>query len=562
MLAQIASRFANGEAERTNREEAMRYAGLIAAVAGALVFGLAAPLAETFLLAWALLILFLICVGLIVLGIWDLVQRTHSLKRNYPILANLRFLLEKIRPEIRQYFLESETDGTPFNRAKRSVAYQRAKGQLDKRPFGTQQDIYGSNYEWINHSLAPRVPDGHNFRVVVGGPGCKEPYSLSLLNISAMSFGSLSAAAIRALNKGAKIGGFAHDTGEGGFSKYHSEFGGDIIWEVGSGYFSCRNPDGSFCAERFEQVARQQQIKMIEIKLSQGAKPGHGGVLPAPKVSAEIAAARGVPRGIDCVSPARHPVFTTPVEMMHFIAQLRELCGGKPVGFKLCIGHPWEFMAICKAMLETGIRADFVVIDGKEGGTGASPLEFADHVGTPLREGLLLAHNTLVGAGLRETIRIGASGRIITGFDMARVLALGADWCNVARGFMFALGCVQSQSCHTDRCPTGVATQNPLRQRALVVETKAERVAKFHHNTLAALGELVGAAGLGHPNELRPHHLIKRISASEVKTFAEVYKFLAPRELIAGTHDAFYGQQWALADHRHFTPKPDIRTAA
>jgi glutamate synthase domain-containing protein 2 len=505
---------------------------------------------------------FLICILLVALGIWDLIQTSHSLKRNYPILANLRFVLEKIRPEIRQYFLESETDGTPFNRAKRSVVYQRAKGQLDKRPFGTQQDIYGGNFEWINHSLAPRPSDGHNFRIVVGGPDCREPYSLSLLNISAMSFGALSANAIRALNKGAKMGGFAHDTGEGGLSTYHREFGGDIIWEIGSGYFGCRNEDGSFSPDRFAAMAREPQVKMIEIKLSQGAKPGHGGVLPGPKVSREIAAARGVPMGIDCISPARHPVFATPLELVQFIAQLRELSGGKPTGFKLCIGHPWEFMAICKAMLETGIRADFIVIDGKEGGTGASPLEFADHVGTPLREGLLFAHNTLVGSGLRDTIRLGASGRIITGFDMARILSLGADWCNIARGFMFALGCVQAQTCHTDHCPSGVATQNKLRQRALVVETKAERVARFHHNTLAALGELVGAAGLAHPNELRPYHILKRLSASEVKSFADVYKFLNPRELVTGTSDPFFAQQWTVADHRLFTPRPEIRTDA
>jgi glutamate synthase domain-containing protein 2 len=440
--------------------------------------------------------------------------------------------------------------------------YQRAKGQLDKRPFGTQQDIYGGNFEWINHSLAPRPSDGHNFRIVVGGPDCREPYSLSLLNISAMSFGALSANAIRALNKGAKMGGFAHDTGEGGLSTYHREFGGDIIWEIGSGYFGCRNEDGSFSPDRFAAMAREPQVKMIEIKLSQGAKPGHGGVLPGPKVSREIAAARGVPMGIDCISPARHPVFATPLELVQFIAQLRELSGGKPTGFKLCIGHPWEFMAICKAMLETGIRADFIVIDGKEGGTGASPLEFADHVGTPLREGLLFAHNTLVGSGLRDTIRLGASGRIITGFDMARILSLGADWCNIARGFMFALGCVQAQTCHTDHCPSGVATQNKLRQRALVVETKAERVARFHHNTLAALGELVGAAGLAHPNELRPYHILKRLSASEVKSFADVYKFLNPRELVTGTSDPFFAQQWTVADHRLFTPRPEIRTAA
>src|SRR5262245_19829476 len=540
----------------------MRYMGLWAALAGAVLFGLPLPFAPAGQFRIVFLVLHLLCIALIVVGVWDMLQSAHSLKRNYPILANLRFFLEKIRPEIRQYFLESETDGTPFNRAKRSVVYQRAKGQLDKRPFGTQQDIYANNFEWINHSITPRPSERHNFRVVVGGPDCKQPYSLSLLNISAMSFGALSANAIRALNKGAKLGGFAHDTGEGGFSKYHREFGGDIIWEIGSGYFSCRKDDGSFCTDRFAALAQDPQVKMIEIKLSQGAKPGHGGVLPAPKVTAEISVARGVPIGLDCVSPARHPAFGTPVELVRFIAQLRDLSGGKPVGFKLCIGHPWEFMAICKAMLETGIRADFVVIDGKEGGTGASPLEFADHIGTRLREGLLLAHNTLVGAGLRDTVRIGASGRIITGFDMARVLALGADWCNVARGFMFALGCVQAQSCHTDHCPSGVATQNPLRQRAIVVETKAERVAKFQHNTLVALGDLVGAAGLGHPNELRPHHINKRISASEVKSFAEVYRFLAPRELITGTNDAHYAQQWAMADHRHFAPRLEMRSAA
>jgi glutamate synthase domain-containing protein 2 len=540
----------------------MRYLGLAAAVAGVIVFGLTYPLAWLPDIRALLFGAFVLCIMLVGLGIWDMIQPNHSLKRNYPILANLRFVLEKIRPEIRQYFLESETDGTPFNRAKRSVVYQRAKGQLDKRPFGTQQDIYGGNYEWINHSLAPRPSDGHNFRVVVGGPDCREPYSLSLLNISAMSFGALSANAIRALNKGAKMGGFAHDTGEGGLSSYHREFGGDIIWEIGSGYFGCRNEDGSFSAERFAALAREPQVKMIEIKLSQGAKPGHGGVLPGPKVSPEIAAARGVPMGIDCISPARHPAFATPVELVQFIAQLRQLSGGKPTGFKLCIGHPWEFMAICKAMLETGIRADFVVIDGKEGGTGASPLEFADHVGTPLREGLLFAHNTLVGCGLRDTVRLGASGRIITGFDMARILSLGADWCNIARGFMFALGCVQAQTCHTDHCPSGVATQNKLRQRAIVVETKAERVARFHHNTLAALGELVGAAGLAHPNELRPYHILKRLSASEVKSFADVYKFLSPRDLINGTSDPFFAQHWASADHRLFTPRPEIRTAA
>jgi glutamate synthase domain-containing protein 2 len=495
------------------------------------------------------------------LGIWDMLQRKHSLRRNYPILANLRFLLETVRPEIRQYFLESETDGRPFNRSKRSIVYQRAKGVLDKRPFGTVQDVYGGDYEWLNHSIAARTVKEHDFRVTVGGPLCRQPYSISLFNISAMSFGSLSANAIRALNKGAKLGGFAHDTGEGGYCRHHREFGGDIIWEIGSGYFGCRNPDGSFSPERFAESAINPQVKMIEIKLSQGAKPGHGGILPGVKVSPEIAAARGVPVGVDCVSPARHPAFGNPLEMVRFIAQLRELSGGKPVGFKLCIGHPWEFMGICKAMLETKILADFVVIDGKEGGTGAAPLEFVDHVGTPMREGLVFAHNCLVGTGLRNRIRLAAAGRIITAFDMARTLALGADWCNAARGFMFALGCVQSQSCHTDRCPTGVTTQNALRQRALVVPDKAERVFHFHRNTLEALGELIGAAGLEHPKDLKPMHILKRTSPGAIKRFDEVYHFLKTDELLAGSSNANYARLWGMANSASFDAGLVIPTA-
>jgi glutamate synthase domain-containing protein 2 len=534
----------------------MRYLAIAACALGMVVFALLASF------GWLLAALSVLCAGLTALGLWDMAQTHHSLRRNYPILANLRYLLEKVRPEIRQYFLESDVDGTPFNRSKRAIVYQRAKGQLDKRPFGTQQDIYGDHYEWINHSLAPRAIADHDFRVVVGGPQCAQPYAMSLLNISAMSFGSLSANAIRALNRGAKLGGFAHDTGEGGYSRYHREFGGDIIWEIASGYFGCRNADGSFSPELFAAGAADPQVKMIEIKLSQGAKPGHGGVLPGPKVTPEIAAARGVPVGVDCISPARHPAFATPLEMMNFIATLRERSGGKPVGFKLCIGHPWEFMAIVKAMLETGIYADFVVIDGSEGGTGAAPLEFVDHVGTPLREGLLFAHNCLVGAGLRDKIRLGASGRIITAFDMARVLALGADWCNAARGFMFAVGCIQAQSCHTGHCPSGVATQDPLRQRAIVVPDKAERVRQFHHNTLAALAELVGAAGLDHPRELSPIHILRRVSPTDVRSFAEVYDFLAAGALTAGLADPRYQREWARATARSFSavePAPSLK---
>jgi glutamate synthase domain-containing protein 2 len=525
----------------------MRYAAMAVSILGTILFALLISFGTIF----AVLAGF--SAALMALGVWDIVQPHHSLKRNYPILANLRFALEAVRPEIRQYFLESDTDGTPFNRAKRGVAYQRAKGQLDKRPFGTQQDVYGPTYEWINHSLAPVKIASSDFRVTIGGPDCTHPYSCSLLNVSAMSFGALSANAIRALNKGARMGNFAHDTGEGGFSRYHREFGGDIIWEIGSGYFGCRTGDGGFARDLFAAGATDQQVKMVEIKLSQGAKPGHGGVLPGPKVSPEIAAARGVPVGVDCISPARHSAFSTPLEMVQFIRELRQLSGGKPVGFKLCIGHPWEFMGIVKAMVKTGILADYIVIDGKEGGTGAAPLEFVDHVGTPLREGLVFAHNCLVGAGLRKHIRLGASGRIVTAFDMARVLSLGADWCNSARGFMFALGCVQSQSCHTDKCPTGVATQDKLRQNAIVVPDKAERVCHFHDSTLAALAELLGAAGLSHPNELRPDHILKRVSQTEVQNFSELYGFLAPNALLDGGGGDRYRRQWATASAASFS---------
>ncbi|MGA8357091.1 MAG: FMN-binding glutamate synthase family protein, partial [Xanthobacteraceae bacterium] len=440
-------------------------------------------------------------ISLAVIGTVDVLQKRHAVLRNYPLSAHIRFILEEIRPEIRQYFLESEKDGTPFSRDKRALVYQRAKQALDKRPFGTQNDVYASGFEWLDHSIAPKPVVKEPFRILIGGPDCAKPYSASIFNISAMSFGALSRNAILALNGGAKKGNFAHDTGEGGYSPYHRENGGDIIWEIGSGYFSCRNGDGTFCADKFAAAAAHDQVKMVELKLSQGAKPGHGGVLPGAKVSPEIAVTRGVPVGVDCISPSRHSAFSNPIEMMQFIATMRRLSGGKPAGFKLCIGHPWEFLAICKAMLETKIYPDFIVVDGKEGGTGAAPLEFADHLGMPLREGLTFVHNALVGINARGRIKLGASGKIISAFDIARVLALGADWCNSARGFMFALGCIQSQSCHTDRCPTGVSTQDPSRQRALVVPDKAQRVYNFHRATIESLAELVAAAGLDHPTQ-------------------------------------------------------------
>lgn len=490
--------------------------------------------------------------ALAALGTVDLIQTRHAVLRNYPLTAHIRFILEEIRPEIRQYFLESEKDGTPFSRDKRAIVYQRAKHALDKRPFGTQNDVYADGFEWLHHSIAARPPAKEAFRVLVGGPQCDKPYCASVLNISAMSFGALSPNAIRALNAGARNGNFAHDTGEGGYSAYHRENGGDIIWEIGSGYFGCRNPDASFCPEKFAESARRDQVKMVELKLSQGAKPGHGGVLPAAKVSAEIARARGVPAGVDCISPARHSAFSSPVEMMQFVGTMRRLSGGKPAGFKLCVGHPWEFLAICKAMLATEIYPDFIVVDGKEGGTGAAPLEFTDHLGMPLREGLNFVHNALIGINARDRVKLGASGKIISAFDMARIMALGADWCNSARGFMFALGCIQSLSCHTDRCPTGVSTQDRLRQRALVVGDKSERVFNFHRATLEALAELLAAAGLDHPAELTPAHFSRRVSPHEVRSFAELYPSLRPGELLSGTDDRRFARPWAMASAEAF----------
>ena len=494
--------------------------------------------------------------ALSVIGTTDLIQTRHAVLRNYPLAAHIRFILEEIRPEIRQYFLESEKDGTPFSRDKRAIVYQRAKQALDKRPFGTHNDVYASGYEWLHHSIAPKAVVKEPFRITIGGQDCSKAYSASVFNISAMSFGALSSNAIRALNSGAKRGNFAHDTGEGGYSPYHRENGGDIIWEIGSGYFSCRNEDGTFCAEKFEAGACSDQVKMVELKLSQGAKPGHGGVLPAAKVSAEIAATRGVPMGIDCISPSRHSAFSTPIEMMEFIAAMRRLSGGKPAGFKLCIGHPWEFLSVCKAMLETNIYPDFIVVDGTEGGTGAAPLEFTDHLGMPLREGLNFVHNALIGINARGRIKVGASGKIVSAFDIARVMALGADWCNSARGFMFALGCIQAQSCHTDRCPTGVSTQDRSRQRALVIADKSERVFNFHRATVEALAELVAAAGLDHPSELAPAHLSRRVSPHEVKSFAELYPPLEPGELIKGSRDKRYEIPWAMASANEFRAQP------
>ncbi|WP_114973511.1 FMN-binding glutamate synthase family protein [Rhodoferax ferrireducens] len=497
----------------------------------------------------------LLFAALLGLGVFDVRQTKRSILRNYPIIGHLRFMMEYVRPEIRQYFIESDSEAAPFSRAQRSLVYQRAKGEPDKQPFGTQLAVYAEGYEWMNHSVAPTQLASHDFRVTIGAD-TTQPYEASIFNISAMSFGALSAHAVLALNAGAKRGGFAHDTGEGSISVHHWKNGGDLIWEIGSGYFGCRNADGIFCADKFITNACDPQVKMIELKLSQGAKPGHGGVLPGAKVTPEIAEARGVPVGVDCISPASHSAFHTPTEMMHFIARLRELSGGKPTGFKLCIGHPWEWFAIVKAMLATGITPDFIVVDGAEGGTGAAPLEFTDHVGSPLQEGLLLVHNTLRGAGLRERIKVGCAGKVVSAFDIARLMALGADWCNSARGFMFALGCIQAQHCASGQCPTGVTTQDPLRQQSLVVPDKADRVYNFHQQTLHALKELVQAAGLTHPSDITAHHIVRRTADRKVLSFAQLILTQLPagallQDELVGL-PLIYQHSWPLASANSF----------
>ncbi|OYX06610.1 MAG: FMN-binding glutamate synthase family protein [Rhizobiales bacterium 32-66-8] len=499
--------------------------------------------------AW--LFVFCILFPLAWVGVFDVSQRSHSLLRNYPVIGSMRWVFEALRPYLRQYIVEDDLEGHPYNRKARSLVYARSKGEEDRQPFGTEQNTTAANYEWMTHSLAPMPVAQAPFRVEVGSSQCSQPYSAAVLNISAMSFGSLGRNAIEALNLGAKTGGFYHDTGEGGLSPYHRIHGGDIVWELGSGYFGCRNRDGSFSPERFAEKASDPQVKMVEIKLSQGAKPGHGGVLPAAKVTPEIAEIRGIQLGEDCVSPARHPA-------LEFVAHLRELSGGKPVGIKLCIGHPSETFAIAKAMLKTGIHPDFIVVDGSEGGTGAAPQELADHMGMPLREGLVLMRNALVGVGLRDQIRLAAAGKVTSGFSMAANMAVGADWCNAARAFMFSLGCVMSMRCHTGHCPTGVTTNDPHLQRGLVVADKAERVASYQHHTVEALAELVAAAGLSHPRELMPHHVWHRVTPVEVKPLDRLYPFLTSRELIDDPEGTPYGADWAAADADSFTPRMAI----
>ncbi len=492
---------------------------------------------------------------LLAIGIYDKTQRRHSILRNYPILGHLRFMLEDAGPELHQYLVESNTSGAPFNRDQRSLMYERAKGVADKKPFGTELDVYAEGYSWIAHSLAPKPlaeRPAETLRVLVGAGRCEKPYDASVYNISAMSFGALSANAVLALNAGAKRGGFAHNTGEGGLSRHHRRTGGDIIWQIGTGYFGCRTDQGTFDEEMFAEQASLDQVKMIEIKLSQGAKPGHGGILPAAKVSAEIAEARRVPKGQTCFSPPGHTAFDSPTGLLEWVAKLRELSGGKPVGFKLCVGNPREFFAVCKAMLETRIVPDFVTVDGGEGGTGAAPIEFSDHLGAPLRDGLILVHNALVGVGLRDQLRIAASAKRTSGFEIAAAMAMGADWCNSARGFMLAVGCIQAQSCHTNKCPVGVTTQDPKLQRALDVDDKAERVYRFHRNTVEALAEVTAAAGLSHPTELTADHLWWRLSLTDVRPLGRLYELFEPGQLLDGKVSESLRPYWEGANPAHW----------
>ena len=506
--------------------------------------------------AWA----FALVVPILLIGAADMLQTRQAVRRNFPLIGRARYLLEAIRPEINQYFVESNTSGTPFSREVRSLVYQRAKNAIDTLPFGTERDVYETGYEWINHSIRARHASEHSPRVSIGSKSCQQPYLASVLNVSAMSFGALSHAAVSALNRGAKMGGFAHNMGEGGLSPYHLE-GGDLVWQLGTAYFGARDADGRFSDEQFAKRATLEAVKMIEIKLSQGAKPGHGGILPAAKLTPEIAEIRGVPLGRDVLSPPAHTAFDTPIELLEFLARLRRLSGGKPVGFKLCVGKRSEFLAICKAMLETGILPDFITVDGAEGGTGAAPLEFSNVVGTPLVEGLVFVHNSLAGIGVRAHVRVLASGRVMTGFDIAHKLAIGADAVNSARAMMFALGCIQARRCNTNACPTGVATQNPELVRGLVVGDKATRVANYHRNTVKAFCEILAAAGLDHPRELRPWHVVRRVSPTEVRTYADIFDYLEPGELLGSHVSEAYRRAWLAARPDSFSGSAPADTA-
>ncbi|MEO9869631.1 FMN-binding glutamate synthase family protein [Ekhidna sp.] len=470
---------------------------------------------------WTLLIVFPVSI----IGITDVFSRKKAIRRNFPVFGNLRYLFESIRPEIMQYFVETDTEGRPINRIYRSLVYRRAKKVNDTTPFGTQEVVYRSGYEWLGHSMyaLDHKDLDHSQRVTVGGPDCKQPYEAALLNISAMSYGSLSQNAILALNRGAKEGHFFHNTGEGAISPFHLRHGGDLCWQIGTGYFGCRDVNGNFDPEAFAEKAKLPSVKLIDIKLSQGAKPGHGGILPASKNTKEIAKIRGVKPHTMVFSPPTHSAFSGEIGLLEFVKRLRDLSGGKPIGFKLCVGSKDEFISLCEAMISTGIKPDFITIDGGEGGTGAAPVEFSNSLGAPLRDGLSFVHDTLRGFDLRKDIKLVASGKIISSFHMVRAMALGADLCNSARAMMLALGCIQALQCNSNSCPTGVATQNKMLMRGLDPNDKAERVANFQEETVKAFYELIGAAGMRSPAEIRRAHINRRISLSEVRSYEDLY---------------------------------------
>ena len=475
---------------------------------------------------WKPVVWSLVLIGPVILvGIIDMVQKHQTIRRNFPVIGNFRYMLEAIRPEIMQYFVETDTEGRPIPKIMRSLIYQRAKKVRDTEPFGTQLDVYDAGYEWMEHSIYARtLEEFHSAdRVMIGGPDCKLPYHASILNISAMSFGSLSKNAVLALNLGAKIGGFAHNTGEGGISPYHLKNGGDLIWQVGTGYFGCRTREGKFNPDMFSEKASVDSVKMIEIKLSQGAKPGHGGILPAAKNTAEIAAMRMVEPFTDVLSPPVHSAFNDPEGLMFFIKQLRELSGGKPVGFKLCVGKKDEFRSICQAMIDTKITPDFITVDGGEGGTGAAPVEFSNILGAPILDGLAFVYDTLTGYNLKKDIKLIASGKMFSGFHIARAMALGADLCNSARGMMLALGCIQALRCNANTCPTGVTTQNPQLMKGLVVSNKSQRVANYHEKTVKSFLELVAATGVENVSALDRSFINRRISVNRVVKYDEIY---------------------------------------
>ncbi|NCO18860.1 MAG: FMN-binding glutamate synthase family protein [Gammaproteobacteria bacterium] len=501
-------------------------------------YGISALLFVMVALVWIVwppvLWLLAVLVPLFLLGLRDALQNKHAVLKNFPLIGHGRYLVESVRPELQQYLIESNLDAFPVEREFRALVYQRAKGELETRPFGTQRDVYRVGYEWASHSLASVKQLDQEPRVRFGGPDCSKPYSASHLNVSAMSFGALSNRAVLALNGGAKLGGFAHNTGEGGVSRYHLEPGGDLIWQIGTGYFGCRAKDGSFDPERFRETVANEQIRMVEIKLSQGAKPGHGGILPASKVTPEIAAARGLPAYEPALSPPWHSTFSTPIGLIEYVARLRELSGGKPVGIKLCVGRRTDFLAIVKAILEVGTAPDFVTVDGGEGGTGAAPLEFSNSLGMPGRDGLVFVANSLRGAGLRDKVRVIYSGKVFSAFHMIRAMALGADTCNSARAMMFALGCIQALRCNSNLCPTGITTQNPALIRGLHVPTKTDRVHRFHHATIHAFLEMLAAMGLQSPREIRPDHVYRRVDDLHVRSLAEIYQFLEPGQLLSG----------------------------